>query len=239
LLVEQGELGGAIRHYPRAKVVMTGNLELPGYGTIRRKTLSKEELEHLWRDIQVRTQMPIETGLRVEHVVEERGAWIVRAGSWERRAANVVLALGRRGAPRQLGVPGEELAKVMYRVIEPEPFAGKHVLVVGGGNAAADCALSLAEARCASLAISYRRNELARLRAGVRAEIDRAVARGTISLLLGTEVEAIDDETVILRGARGRMELANDAVIVQIGGTAPDELLRGIGIELVEKRGEA
>jgi thioredoxin reductase len=239
LLVEQGELGGTIRHYPRAKVVMTGNLELPGYGTVRAKTMSKEELESLWRDIQARTQMPIETGLRVEHVIEESGGYTVRAGTWEKRAANVVLALGRRGAPRRLGVPGEDLPKVMYRVIEPEPFAGKHVLVVGGGNAAADCALALATVGCKSLAISYRRGELARLRASVRDAVDKAAKDGAISLLLRTEVEAIDDDSVILRGADGRMELANDAVIVQIGGTAPDELLRGIGVELIEKRGEA
>ncbi len=239
LLVEQGELGGTIRHYPRSKVVMTGNLELPGYGTVRAKTMSKEDLESLWRDIQVRTQMPIETGLRVDGVIASGPAWTVRAGTWERSAANVVLALGRRGAPRQLGVPGEDLPKVMYRVLEPEPFADKHVLVVGGGNAAADCALALAAAGCRSVAMSYRRAELARLRGSVRDAVDRAVADGKLSLLLGTEVEAINDAVVVLRGPKGRLELENDAVIVQIGGTAPDDLLRGIGIELVEKRGEA
>ena len=78
-------------------------------------------------------------------------------------AANVVLALGRRGAPRQLGVPGEDLAKVSYRMIEPAAFAGRRVLVVGGGNAAADCALGLAGV-AASVGLSYRRAELARLR---------------------------------------------------------------------------
>ncbi len=239
LLVEQGELGGAIRHYPRAKVVMTGNLELPGYGTVRKKTLAKEELEALFRDIQHRTQLPLETGLRVDAIAADGDGWIVRAGTWERRAANVVLALGRRGAPRTLGVPGEELAKVSYRVLEPEPFAGKHVLVVGGGNAAADCVLSLATAGCASLGLSYRRGELARLRGSVRVAVDREVAAGRVRLHLRSEVEAIDEDIVVLRTPEGRVELPNDHVVVQVGGTAPDELLRGIGIELIEKRGEA
>ncbi|MCE9578486.1 MAG: NAD(P)-binding domain-containing protein [Deltaproteobacteria bacterium] len=239
LLVEQGELGGAIRHYPRAKVVMTGNLELPGYGTVRKKTLAKEELEALFRDIQHRTQLPLETGLRVDSVVADGDGWIVRAGSWECRAANVVLALGRRGAPRTLGVPGEDLAKVSYRVLEPEPFAGKHVLVVGGGNAAADCVIALAAAGCKSLGLSYRRGELARLRGSVRAAVDREVADGRITLHLRSEVEAIDEDVVVLRTPEGRIELPNDQVVIQVGGTAPDELLRGIGIELIEKRGEA
>ena len=239
LLVEQGELGGTIRHYPRSKVVMTGNLELPGYGTVRAKTMSKEDLEGLWRDIQLRTQMPLETGLRVDGVMSDGAAWAVRAGGWEKRAANVVLALGRRGAPRTLGVPGEELPKVVYRVLEPEPFAGKHVMIVGGGNAAADCALSLADAGCASLALSYRRGELARVWSSVRDRVQRAITDGKLETLFRTEVEAINAQHVILRGPAGRIERRNDTVVVQIGGTAPDELLRTIGIELIEKRGEA
>jgi thioredoxin reductase len=112
--------------------------------------------------------------------------------------------------------------------------------VVGGGNAAADCALALADAgQCASLALSYRRAELARLRGSVRKRFDAAVAAGRIETLFESEVEGIGDDHVVLRARGGRRELGNDAVIVQIGGTAPDELLRGIGIELVEKRGHA
>lgn len=42
-LVEQDLFGGTITHYPRAKVVMTGLFELAGYGTVRRKTMSKEQ----------------------------------------------------------------------------------------------------------------------------------------------------------------------------------------------------
>jgi thioredoxin reductase/NAD-dependent dihydropyrimidine dehydrogenase PreA subunit len=240
MLVEQGELGGTIRHYPRSKVVMTGSFEMPGYGSVRRKTLTKEELEDLWRDIHQRTQLPLETGLRVDGVIAEGDGYIVRAGNWEKRASNVVLALGRRGAPRRLGVPGEELGKVTYRVIETAPFAGKHVLVVGGGNAAADCALALANAgTCKSLAVSYRRAAPARLRASVREQFEAAVADGRISFLRETEVRGIDDDHVVLDGPGGRFELANDAVVVQIGGTSPDDLLRGIGLELIEKRGEA
>ena len=177
-IVEQERYGGTIAHYPRAKVVMTGSFELPGYGTVRRKTMSKEQLLALWTDIRERTQLPVQEGVRVESIRAEGSAWRVIADTWQDRAAAVVLALGRRGAPRQLGVPGEELPKVAYRLLEPEPFAGKHVLVVGGGNAAADCAIALADAGvCASVALSYRRAELARLRSSVRAAIERAFAR--------------------------------------------------------------
>ena len=239
-VLEQGEYGGTIAHYPRAKVVMTGNLELAGYGTVRRRTMSKEQLLELWDDVRARVGLDVRTGVRVERIAPAGAGWSVGGEGWNVEAASVVLALGRRGSPRTLGVPGEELPKVCYRLLEPEPFAGQHVLVVGGGNAAADCALALARAgMCASVALSYRRPQLARLRGSVRAELEDAFARGTVTALLGTEVEAITPTTVLLRGDGGRRELRNDAVIVQIGGTAPAELLRSIGIELVTKRGQA
>ena len=239
-VVEQERFGGTIAHYPRAKVVMTGSFELPGYGTVRAKTLSKEQLLELWTDIRSRTQLPVREGVRVETLRVEGTGWRVASADWHDRAANVVLALGRRGAPRELGVPGEELAKVVYRVIEPEVFAGKRMLVVGGGNAAADCAIALAEGGgCASVALSYRKLELARLRSSVRAQLDGLIARGAVRALLGTEVVAIAAEHVMLRSATGMLQLENDHVVVQIGGTAPSQLLRSAGIELVEKRGEA
>jgi thioredoxin reductase/NAD-dependent dihydropyrimidine dehydrogenase PreA subunit len=240
LVVEQSQYGGTIAHYPRAKVVMTGSFELPGYGTVRRKTMSKEQLLSLWGDIRARTQLDIREGIRVESITAEGNAWRVNAAGWNDRAANVVLALGRRGAPRQLGVPGEELPKVTYRMLEPEPFANQHVLVVGGGNAAADVAIALAQSKlCASVGISYRRPQLARLRGSVRAEIERCFQAKTIQPLLATEVLQIEPDRVVLKTPQGPQPIRNDSVIVQIGGTSPSELLRTIGIELVEKRGEA
>jgi len=240
LIVDQDRYGGTIAHYPRAKVVMTGAFELPGYGTVRKKTMSKEELLALWIDIRQRMQLDVREGVRVETIEHEGKAWRVRGSGWSDRAANVVLALGRRGAPNQLGVPGEDSHKVSYRLIEPEPFAGKHVLVVGGGNAAADCAIALAKTKtCASLAISYRRGALSRLRGSVRAEIDHYINDRTIALLLNTQVLAISEHHVLIETQKGPMQMVNDRVIVQIGGASPSALLKTIGIELVEKRGEA
>ncbi len=239
-IVEQDRYGGTIAHYPRAKIVMTGSFELPGFGTVRRKTMNKEALIELWNDIRERTQLPVTEGVRVEAIQAEGKVWRVSGESWNDRAANVILALGRRGAPKQLGVPGEELRKVAYRLLEPEPFAGKHVMVVGGGNAAADCAIALADAGvCASVSLSYRRHELPRLRSSVRTAIERHFAEGSIKALLGTEVVSIAEHQVMLKSAKGLEPVANDEVIVQIGGQPPSELLKSVGIELVEKRGDA
>jgi thioredoxin reductase/ferredoxin len=240
-IVEEGDLGGAIRHYPRAKVVMTGALELPGIGRVRGKTMAKEELAALWQETVASRGLVVHQNERVTGLRRDGEAWVVTSTAGERRAASVILALGRRGAPRRLGVPGEDLPKVSYRMLEPRAFAGRHVLVVGGGNAAADCAVSLVdEGDCASVALSYRRPELARLRADVRRRVEALAAQGKLRKLLPSEVIEIRDGSVTLTGAGGRREhLVNDAVIVQIGGTSPVELLATFGIQTVEKFGEA
>jgi thioredoxin reductase/NAD-dependent dihydropyrimidine dehydrogenase PreA subunit len=241
MLVERDSVGGSIMHYPRAKVVMTGALELAMVGSIKRRKMSKEQLVALWRSVAERTSLPVKTGVTVQSVHEEPdGMWRVETTGGAVRAANVLLALGRRGTPRKLEVPGEEQPKVSYMLLEPEPFEGKNVLVVGGGNSAVETALSLADfGRCASVSISYRRNAFARCRAENRRRIERVVRAGKVHALMPSEVERIGENDVVLALEGVRRSLPNDAVIVQIGGTAPSELFQAFGIEVVTKRGEA
>lgn len=241
-LLEREAFGGTVTHYPRAKVVMTGALDFPRYGQVKRRTMSKEQLVAMFADIRDRTGLEVHEGELVEAIeATADGAFLVRSTGGERRAANVVLALGRRGSPRKLGVPGEDLPKVAYRLLEPREFAGKHVLVVGGGNAAVENALALADdGGCASVAISYRRSAFARCRGENRRRIGEAIEAGAVRALMPTNLVRVDADAVTVRHEDTSEEtLPNDAVIVQIGGTAPSDLLRSFGIELVTKYGEA
>jgi thioredoxin reductase (NADPH) len=240
VLLERDSIGGTVMHYPRAKVAMTGDLEFALVGTVRRRKLSKEELVAMWHSIVEKTNMPIKTGVLVEGVIQETPEiWRLETSAGPVRAANVILGLGRRGTPRKLGVPGEEQAKVHYRLLEPDAFKGKHVLVVGGGNSAVESALALADfGGCASVTISYRRTAFARCRAEIRRRIDEAIQRGAVRSLLPSDVARIDETHVELSVEGRRVTIANDAVIVQVGGTAPAELLQKFGIDVVIKRGE-
>lgn len=241
MMLEREAFGGTIMHYPRAKVVMTGALELPIVGTVRRKKMSKEQLVELWQSIQAKTNLPVKTGVLVEGVhAEPDGMWRLETNAGPLRAANVLLGLGRRGSPRKLDCPGEEQPKVHYRLLEPGEFKGKHVLVVGGGNSAVESALSLSDSNgCASVAISYRRNAFARCRAENRRRIDEAIRAGKVRALMPSEVKSIGVSDLLLSMEGKEMTIPNDAVIVQVGGTAPAELLQKFGIEVVTKRGEA
>jgi thioredoxin reductase (NADPH) len=242
LLVDREGFGGTILHYPRAKVVMTGELELPVYGKVPKRQLSKEELVSLWGEIREKTQPPMATGELVTRLdPTDDGMWAVASDRGVRRAANVILALGGRGSPQKLGVPGEDQQKVAYRLLEPREFAGKHVLVVGGGNSAVESAVALADrGDCASVSISYRRKEFARCRSENRRRIQTHIETGRVRALFGTELTAIDPQRVTLRDDSKRSgQLANDAVIVQIGGTPPAALLASLGIQLTTKYGES
>jgi thioredoxin reductase len=242
LLLEREAFGGTITHYPSAKVVMTGSLDFPVYGRVSKKKMSKEQLVELWEDIRLKTELKVAVGELVEKIERvEDGNWMVHSTGGVFKTANVLLALGRRGSPRKLEVPGEERPKVAYRVIEPEVFQDLHTLVVGGGNAAVESAFALIdEGKCASVTISYRKKTFARCRQPNRARIEAEMQAGRLTALMGTEIQEILEDRVSLRDASGeRISIQNDAVVIQVGGTAPTALLENIGIEIVTKYGEA
>lgn len=241
-LIDQDRFGGTILNYPRNKVTMTGSLHFPVYGKVSKRTMSKEQLLELWNDIQKKTHLSALTQTRIDSISRDARTGIFTLSSTKGifQAANVLLAVGRRGSPNRLGVPGEDLPKVHYRLLEPEVFRGKHVLVVGGGNSAVENALSLMDnGHCASVAISYRRQVFARCRADNRKRIDDAIATGRIHAVLPSEVVEIKQDRVVLMVNGERKSFKNDDVIIQIGGTEPRELLKQCGIRMVTKYGEA
>jgi thioredoxin reductase/Pyruvate/2-oxoacid:ferredoxin oxidoreductase delta subunit len=235
LVLEQDALGGTVAKYPRQKLVMTQPLELPLVGRLARTTYSKEELLELWQRVAEEQALPIHAGVRFLGL-EPRpgGGFVVATDRGQLAARHVGLTLGRRGSPRRLGIPGEELGKVAYGLIDARAHQERRVLVVGGGDSAVEAALALAEQPGNEVLLSYRQPAFSRLRARNEERIAQAEADGTVRVLFRSTVARIEPEFVELRletpaGPR-RARLPNDEVFVLIGGEPPFPLLGRCGV---------
>ena len=236
--LEQESLGGCVFQYPRGKIVMTQPAVLPIVGKVKMTLTTKEQLLEFWLDAQKRTGLAIRSGERVEAITREGEGFVLRTTKGELRTMSVLLAIGRRGTPRKLGVPGEDLPKVVYRLIDPEQYTGKRVLVVGGGDSALEAAASIAEAG-GNATLSCRGEAFQRAKQRNRARVDAAVKAGSLQLLLQSQVKRIDPDQVALAHGGSVVQLPNDAVIVSAGGILPTEFLKSIGIEIQTKWGTA
>ena len=231
LTLERETIGGTVSKYPRDKLVMTSPVELPLYGKMRQTRLSKEELLEIWGSILRRKDLNIRTGEGVDAVRHEDGMFQVATpvGAYTSRA--VVLAIGRAGTPRKLGVPGEELPHVLYRLIDADHYTDKDVLVVGGGDSAVEACLGLAHQRGNRVTLSYRRAEFSRLKDRNERRILENMRDGRVDVLFESEPLEFREGSVLLRCRNEVRELANDYTWIFAGGTQPSAFLKSMGVE--------
>jgi thioredoxin reductase/Pyruvate/2-oxoacid:ferredoxin oxidoreductase delta subunit len=233
--IDQDDIVGTVRKYPRRKLTLTGPLVLPLHGRVSRSEFLKEELiEFLEKDIIARFGVEIRTGVKLAGLEPIPGGIRAATSAGTLAARRVILALGRRGTPRKLGVPGEEAEKVLYRLIDAATYRGAHLLVVGGGDSAVEAATALASQSRNTVTLSYRRAGFFRLKRRNEERIRQFAEEGRVRVLFESAVERIDRETVTLRAREGGVErthvLRNDQVFVLAGGEPPYELLRKLGI---------
>ncbi|MGH8134716.1 MAG: NAD(P)-binding domain-containing protein [Steroidobacteraceae bacterium] len=238
--LEQESLGGCVFQYPRGKIVMTQAAHLPLVGEVKLGTTSKEALLEFWRGVERKNKLKIRYHERVEAIQRVNGGMVIKSTAAEYRAHNVLLAIGRRGTPRKLGVTGEDLPKVTYRLIDPEQYASQHVLVVGGGDSALEAAASIAEASdTCRVILSHRGDAFGRAKPRNRQRVTAAEQTGRLKVILKSRVEQIEPKAVALRCDDGVRNVENDSVIVSAGGILPSDFLRSIGIEIDTKYGTA
>ena len=151
------------------------------------------------------------------------------------RARRVMLAIGRRGTPRKLGVPGEASPHVIYNLLDPEQMRDRRVAVVGGGDSAIEAALSLVAAGASAVHLIHRRPTFDRARERNRVALHEAAAAGRLTLHLDTGVERIGEDHVVL--ADGATRIDTDDVLVSVGGILPTGLLHSAGASVTQHFG--
>ena len=231
VLLDQSEPGGTILQYPRRKLVMVQPIEMPGYGEMNNTEYSKEELLEIWDKIFEAHSPDFRSGHQLETIEKNGSGYKITTNVGEFNSDYVVLALGRRGTPRKLGVPGEDLSKVAYKLMDAETYQNKHILVVGGGDSAVEAAVGLGQQVGNTVTLSYRKNSFSRIKTRNDEQVAKAVKNGWINIMYESTVDSIDEEQVVINHGGEKKEIKNDYVFVFAGGIPPFKLMNSIGIQ--------
>jgi thioredoxin reductase/NAD-dependent dihydropyrimidine dehydrogenase PreA subunit len=228
--IDMDDIGGTIRKYPRRKLVMTQPVELPLVGKLKQTEYLKEELVDLLDDIITQHDVQVRTGVKLLGVERCNGTIDAVTSTGVIPCGSLVLALGRRGTPRRLGVPGEELEKVLYQLIDTSTYTNTRALVVGGGDSAVEAAMALASQPGNEVTLSYRKGAFFRLKRRNEERIEEFVDRGRVRLVFNSNVVSIEPDAAIISQAGRSFRLRNDYVFVFAGGEPPFPLLKQIGV---------
>ena len=231
ITLERDEVGGTVAKYPRQKLVMTSPVEFPMYGKFNKMQLSKEHLLAFWDMVLNRADFNVSTGDKVEDIQkDEKGIFTIVTPTKHYRARSVILALGRAGEPRKLGVKGEELPKVMYRLIEADHYINKKILVVGGGDSAVEAAMGLASQAGNQVTLSYRSERFSRIKERNAKRIEEFMRSGKVRVLFSSSPVEFKPESAIIEVNGGKQEIPNDFVWIFAGGSPPNAFLKKIGV---------
>lgn len=239
IVEQETSLGGTVFHYPRNKIAMTAPVHLALVGKVKLGEVSKEALLSFWNGVVKRTRLKISFGERMDRIDRRQGGFVVRTNKGEYRTRTVLLAMGRRGTPRKLEVPGEDAAKVVYRLVDPDQYAGRAVLVVGGGDSALEAAISLADQPGAKVVLAYRGEAFSRVKEKNRLALESRLRQGRLQVLLKSSVRSIEPDVVRVCVDGVERVIRNDAVIVCAGGQLPKDMLEQIGVRFDTKFGTA
>ena len=229
--LEQDEVGGTVAKYPRQKLVMTSPVDFPMYGRFKKTELSKENLLAFWDTVLNRADFNVRTGEKVQNITKGPDEiYTVLTADHQYRARAVVLALGRTGTPRKLGIKGEGLPKVMYRLIEADHYTNKRILVVGGGDSAVEAAMGLANQLGNQVTLSYRKEQFSRIKERNAKRIEECMQRGKVTILFNSMPIEVRQHSVLLEVAGQVREIPNDYAFIFVGGTPPYDFLKKIGV---------
>jgi len=229
VIVEAASPLTTIHNFPRRKPIYTYPSDMIPAGRLELTANVKEPLvEELERQ---REQAGIVPRIgRVDRIVRsaDRLDVILEDGT-SLPARRVIVAVGRSGNFKRLDVPGEDLDKVSNRLHDPADFAGQDVLVIGGGDAALECAAAIASAG-GRVTLSYRGERFSRPKPE---NVAAVTGHPAITIALSSRVEEIRPAEVVLTGSGGeRRTIPNQAVFTMLGREAPLDLLRRSGVRI-------
>jgi thioredoxin reductase (NADPH) len=252
LVIEKGTIADTIRQYPVGRTLFSTPNELEmrdgALHPVREKPTREELLSHYIHFV-LDGDLRINSGEEVIGIERsEPEIFTVRTRSLNTlgqetkaiyRARRLLFAIGAMARPRRLNVPGEDLAKVHHRFIEPYPYVRKEALVIGGGNSAAEAALFLSEEGARTTMAIWREDwenrdpKAGAMKHWVRSPLEREIAEGRLRVILYQKIDEITALEAILTTETGeKRTIPNDVVFVLVGSDADLSLLKSLGVEI-------
>jgi thioredoxin reductase (NADPH) len=236
LVLEQGTQANTIRNYPRQKFVMAEPVMIPLYGPLWMEDTSKESLLERWQQIITSTGLVIQEEEKVLRVVQNPGHFVVHSTKGEYQGACVILAIGKRGSPRKLGVPGEDSSKVAYNLLDADAYHGKAICIVGGGDSGIEASCGLARPDLENRVwLVHRAEAFAQAKPRNQKKIKKYMDDGRVKAFFNSAVIEIRERSVVVKTATGNEEIDNDFVFVMVGGENPKKFLNDCGIEFSQR----
>jgi len=235
LIIERGCLVNSIYNYPTNMTFFStsdkleiGNIPFISHGS---KPTRKEALEYYRRTAE-HYDLNVNLFEEVKSVSGKDGSFEVVTTKDTYTAKKIVLATGFYGKPNMMNVPGEELPKVLHYYDDPHRYAWQNVLVVGGGNSAADAALETY--RCnANVSVLVKHDTLKpSIKYWVKPDIDNRIKEGSITGYFNSKVLEIREKEVDIQTPDGKKTIPNDFVLAMTGYRPHFDLMKSMGIEL-------
>jgi len=225
LLLEANRLYNTINNFPAGKPIYVSPEIIPSQSLLQFGNGTKETLL-----VQLSTplrghKLPLVENCPVHRISEHEQGFEVHTENQSYRALRVIVALGKSGNTRSLGVTGENLPHVFSRLIDPADYQNKDILVVGGGDSALEAAIALAQTGN-RVSLSYRKKSFSRPKENNLITLNNLVKEGKINLFLESTVLSIDEQSVQLQTGTSQIVLKNQAVFVLIGTEIPIEFLK-------------
>lgn len=239
-VIEKGVLVNSIYRFPPHMIFFTTPelIEIGGLPLVSpfEKPTRLEALRYYRRVVDT-YQLDIAYDLEVVSIQAGTGDRVFRVGTrakngetGTRLARFVVMAIGYYDHPNLLGIPGEDRAHVSHFYTDAHPFYQKRVVVVGGGNSAAEAALELYRGG-AHVTIVHRHSGLKdTIKYWVKPDIDNRIKEGSVSALFNATLVEIGETAVVVERRWTRQEVAADQVFLLTGYHPDFELLRGAGV---------
>lgn len=240
IVIEKGNIVNAIYEYPTHQTFFSSSEKL-AIGDVpfiveQRKPHRNQALVY-YREVVKRKELTVHRFERVNRVVKTGEQFVVETSKDTYETPYVIIATGYYDHPNYLGLPGEELPKVLHYFKEGHPYFDTDVLVIGGKNSAVDAALELHKAG-ARVTCVYRGSDYSpSVKPWVLPDFAALVRNGDIAMHFETNVVAIEEHAVVIERDGEQQRIANDFVFAMTGYHPDHSFLRQMGVQIDDETG--